>query len=389
LLLHFIYRLSQMEQDILRREEEMFSAASSTRCMSCGQLPPDPTNAFVNHAAARRAGSANHSHAQAQRDIGAAEGAKMQQIGHPTAPFRGTTGAGLLRPATRPSTSPQASESAKYAPFNPTDPSSSALQFHPDGEDGQAGVDPVHVAMPGMSTVRGELMDDEISLHSEHSMNNNSPSLHPLSLHSSQSGTLGPVRSEEIYSVLTGSAGLKSLMPQHTPMIPVRDPYGISTNAIHGNTSTAAPTGQSKRRQQVPEPMYRKAKMAAHIKEMVKVSAPSAQNYGFNSTNPFFVMDGYADDVDPHLSVDGGSSLLSKGRRPRTQGSVQGVSLQQQQQQQQVYVPIPRSSMNPNSATNHMLLSASTGAVVSDRGDSVSVSTVLPQISNKTPRQVV
>jgi hypothetical protein len=369
-----------MEQDILRREEEMFSAASSTRCMSCGQLPPDPTNAFVNHAAARRAGHAHHPHRDAAT---ATEGAKVQQPGHPSAPpSRGTTGAGLLRPATRPSTSPQATDGTEYAPFHPTDPSSSSLLFNPN-EESQT-TEPMHVSLPG-TMGRGELMDDEISLHSEHSFNNNGPSLHPLSLHSSQSGTLGPVRSEEIYSVLTGSAGLKSLMPQHTPMIPVRDPYGITSAAGH----TAAPAGQSKRRTQVPEPMYRKAKMAAHIKEMVKVSAPSAQNYGFNSTNPFFVMDGYADDADPHLSLDGGSSMHSKGRRPRTQGSAQGaVQGTSMQQQQQVYVPIPRSSMNPNSATNHMLMSASTGAVVSDRGDA-SVSTVLPQITNKTPRQVV
>jgi hypothetical protein len=44
--------------------------------------------------------------------------------------------------------------------------------------------------------------------------------------------------------------------------------------------------------EKIPEPLYRKARMAAHLKEMVKVSTPALGPYGYQGgTNPFFVTD--------------------------------------------------------------------------------------------------
>lgn len=353
-----------MEQDILRREEEMFSAASSTRCMSCGQLPADPTNAFINHTAARRAVNVSHhvpsnpaqQHAESQSLHNNFQGAQGGVL-------RGGVHTGLLKTGHRPNSSPSApSSQQEYSPFHPTGASSAALIFNPSADGA------VPDSSAPLSRARSDRMDDEISLHSEHSFNNQA------SLQST-SQVLGPLRSEEIYSVITGSAGLKSLMPQHAPMQPVRQPYS-------NTTASTIPHKTAKRADRIPEPMYRKAKMAAHLKEMVKVSAPSAQNYGFTPNNPFFVMDGYVDEANPHINLQldsGTSSLHSKAsastRRPRTQGS-------QAHPQQQVYVPIPRGSANPNSPTHQLLLSASTNAV-GDMAENISVGTILPHIVNK------
>jgi hypothetical protein len=375
-------RLAQMEQDILRREEEMFHAASSTRCMSCGQLPADPTNAFVGHSAARRVGSAQqhgtrnprHPDHSASVDTLPTNGVSAAPSSASVHSHANRTGAGLLRQSHRPNSSPTVAEGQEYAPFHPAEPSSSTLLFNPQEQ------------LQGISAAGSQhTMDDDISLHSEHSASHPSQSLQPLSHQSS--ALLGPVRSEEIYNVITGSAGLKSLMPQHTPMLPVRDPYGITNSGAQSRNGSAPATKAPKRVEKVPEPMYRKAKMAAHLKELVKVSAPSAQNYGFTTNNPFFVMDGYAMDegeATPQMGVDAGGSLYSTrsgantARRPKTQGSQGGA-----QQTQQVYVPIPRSSIQPHSVTQHMLMSASLNSGVGEGGSGHSVSTVLPHISSK------
>lgn len=372
-----------MEQDILRREEEMFSAASSTRCMSCGQLPADPTNAFVNHTAARRAGSGHPASAHA-RDTGIASargqagGTSNQrniQIPHGSAGFL-KGGAGSVRP----NTSPNAEMGAQFSSqFSIQNPSLSSVEPPRDGTVLDIGSLSAPEPPP-----RGELMDDELSLHSEHSHNNLLQGSQQ-SQYASSAQVLGPVRSDEIYAVITGSAGLKSLMPQHTPMVPVRDPYGITSGQQPGGQQAQ----QSKRRQEkVPEPMYRKAKLAAHLKEMVKVSAPSAQNYGYSANNPFFVVEGYTDEADHHMhngSLDGGSSLYSRqgGKgRPRTQGNNASAG---NSAATSVYVPIPRNSAQPNSVTQQLLLSASTSAL--GNNEHTGVGTVLPYITNKVPQQ--
>src|SRR5688500_10981449 len=87
----------------------------------------------------------------------------------------------------------------------------------------------------GLPQSSADMNDDDLSLHSEHTSNylqNNPAPAQSQALSQGQSQTsfgstqlLGPVRSEEVYAVMTGSAGLRSLMPQHTPMQPMRDPY--------------------------------------------------------------------------------------------------------------------------------------------------------------------
>ncbi|KAJ1411637.1 hypothetical protein B484DRAFT_455550 [Ochromonadaceae sp. CCMP2298] len=87
------------------------------------------------------------------------------------------------------------------------------------------------------------------------------------------------VRSEDIYEVITGASGLKPLLAQHTPDRRV---------------------GRGVER---PDPSVRKAKMAAHLKELVRVTAPSLQGYGYSDTNPFYVLEGHM-----------GQGLMGRGR---------------------------------------------------------------------------
>ena len=388
--IYIYHRLSQMEHEILKREEEMFSAASSTRCMSCGQLPPDPTNAFVNHTAARKAlqsggGRDSNHHPHSAGGVKGANTGTMLSNDHNHSvsttrsiqlPTTTVGAAGFLKAASRPNTSPTIrNNNEDFMSMYPNDPSSASLMFH----------------LP-TDTAEGS-MDDEISLHSERSIQAAGTS--PV-LGGPAHAVLGPVRSEEVYSVLTGSAGLKSLMPQHTPMIPIRDPYG---NTLNNTTGQQKPL---KKVEKIPEPMYRKAKMAAHLKEMVKVTAPSAQTYGYTANNPFFVMEGYStEEIDPFNGSLEGSSLYSTNRnigtggnrpRPRTQ-SGSNSTVQQQQGGQQVYVPIPRNSSHAHTSSTQLMLSASQN-MAGERMDSTSsnsnvvttVNTILPAISNKTPR---
>lgn len=370
-----------MEQDILRREQEMFSAASSTRCMSCGQLPPDPTNAFVGHTAARKVNNNNHhhsghphTHANTHNNVLAAVGvysnitdSSVSSAGLNLSDKRPvqipTMGPGFLK---RPGSSPHNILNSGSAPtdiHNNTEPSSTSLLFHPDTNQA------------GLNGVQGGI-DDDISLHSEHHLHTTS-----LATLSTQNLNNNP-RSEEIYNVMTGSAGLKSLMPQHAPMMPVQHPYNITNNNIHPahTTSKRKPHNPNA----IPEPLYRKAKLASHLKEMVKVSSPSAQNYGFNSVNPFFVVEGYSEEsIGGGGSLEGGSlyeySTASNkgGKRPKT---TQGVVYNNNNNNSQVYVPIPRGSTQNVNANNVLLLSASTGGLNNISSSNEHTGTVLPSI---------
>lgn len=77
--------------------------------------------------------------------------------------------------------------------------------------------------------------------------------------------------SDELHSLLTGNTGLKSLLPQHAPLLPVKDPYGERRKSIEKS----------------PDPLYRKAKIQAHIKEMVKIAAPVAsKNFRTSASTP-------------------------------------------------------------------------------------------------------
>lgn len=112
---------------------------------------------------------------------------------------------------------------------------------------------------------------------------------------------------EQVYSLLTGQVGLRPLQLQHHPLQP-RDPFhgnntsinnGNNNNSLHNNSMhSSRPHTMATNRvkpvnaEKIPEPLYRKARMAAHMKEMVKVAAPALDTYGYHSgNNPFYVTD--------------------------------------------------------------------------------------------------
>lgn len=110
---------------------------------------------------------------------------------------------------------------------------------------------------------------------------------------------------EQVYSLLTGQVGLRPLHLQHNPLQP-RDALNNNNNNAGNNVNSSATNGMHSSRphtvatnrvkpqgaDKIPEPLYRKARMAAHMKEMVKVSAPAMDSYGYNSgANPFYITD--------------------------------------------------------------------------------------------------
>ena len=87
-----------------------------------------------------------------------------------------------------------------------------------------------------------------------------------------------PVQDEDVFRMLTGNVGLKPLLQQHKAMVPVPAPYAHQRE----QRERRKPAGGDR----IPEPLYRKAKLAAHMKEMVKVPPAAAQNYGFGGQQP-------------------------------------------------------------------------------------------------------
>lgn len=215
-----------MEADLLRREEEVYSMTSTTRCLSCGQWPAG--------------GAAQHRHGPV------AHGGSSSSV-----------------------------VSGTHASAHPHHHSSSH-------------------------------QDDAIS----------TPSL----MSQSAPGGSAAVTGDQIHSLVSGSGGLRPLLPQHSPMKPVRDPYNMAANA---NTRRRAATAEK-----IPEPLYRKAKMAAQIKEMVKVTNPSTAMYGYGPSNPLYVLDGMvaaaaaadgSNDDDMSVMSDGtGKSTITPYTRANT-----------------------------------------------------------------------
>jgi hypothetical protein len=138
---------------------------------------------------------------------------------------------------------------------------------------------------------------------------------------------------EAVHSLLAGQAGLKPIHLQHAPLQPVKDPYQappaqLSTNV---STSVSAPGGMGfhsdqamsrastsqagsmnkhrSKADKIPEPVYRKARMSQHMKEMVKVTAQTFQHHGFDAGNPLYVLD-TTTDAQP-ASKSAGSMLRS------------------------------------------------------------------------------
>lgn len=217
-----------MEQEILQKEEEMFSQAVTTRCLSCGQLPPDASKVF------------------SQSNMG-----------------------------------------GRKPPMD-----TNAKDTAADG------------SIEGATNNDDAAQEDSLSVQQK-------------------------VRSEEVYTLLTGSAGLKPLLQQQKPMSP-KDPYGYSAQRMNTMPQNKLKnSGQGK----IPEQRYRKAQMAAHLKEMIKVTPAASQNYGFNAHNPFYAGDSLTLDLEersqgmdplhsrhPILKANHSSSS-SRGRPSTTQAS--------------------------------------------------------------------
>jgi hypothetical protein len=136
----------------------------------------------------------------------------------------------------------------------------------------------------------GKLMDDEIVLTDA------TPLVSPTPLNNNSAFSMQG--NEQVYSLLTGQVGLRPLHLQNPPL-QARDPFGPNSssgtsNAMHNSRPHTMSTARVKpaAAEKIPEPLYRKARMAAHLKEMVKVSTPALGPYGYQGgTNPFFVTD--------------------------------------------------------------------------------------------------
>eukprot|EP01034_Spumella_vulgaris_P021440 gene21440-27471_t len=157
-------------------------------------------------------------------------------------------------------------------------------------------------ATNGIQTTSHIEMTDDISASSAGHRSMMSQSTPMLPSHAS---------SDQIHTLVAGSGGLKPLLVQHSPMKPLHDPYAT-------NTARRRAAGAEK----IPEPMYRKAKMAAQMKEMVKITNPSTAMYGYGPSNPLYVMDGMigsgsaggGDDMSVQSEMSGQSGMRGNSR---------------------------------------------------------------------------
>lgn len=148
------------------------------------------------------------------------------------------------------------------------------------------------------------IMDDELSTGSNDA--NRSP-------HHSQH-VPDPVvlaGNEEMVALLSGNVGLKPLLQQHKPH-PVKGTNGGKHSTSMASNSRGS-SASGLRTEKIPEPLYRKARMASHIKEMVKVS--SGYGGGSNGANG-------ANSYDVTSGVGGRSQSRGGTARPHTVGGV-------------------------------------------------------------------
>jgi hypothetical protein len=237
-----------MEKEIMHREEELFNLSSTTRCLSCGQLPRESWQA-----------------------------AGVDRKGVKTPASAGVAGGGSFI----------------------TDDGSNASPSY--------------------------VLSDQ-SAGNPHSQAN----------------------SEQLYALLTGQAGLRPIQLNHQPMMPRPSTTSGGTGSVLGSAGQSVISGNSasnkrKTNEKIPEPIYRKAKLSAHLKEMVKVSAPAVEQYGYSSVNPLYVLDGTVAEMDQDgLSVTSnaksmlgsastpnlGSNGSMKSARAGTSGGRRGVGAQ-------------------------------------------------------------
>jgi hypothetical protein len=253
-----------MEKEILNREEELYTMASSTttRCLSCGQLPREswqggmaiPTHSVVagNGAAAARPVSKHRRSASPTGVTAAAGGAS----GTPSPPQQ--------RPL-----------------------SNGVSSQHMDDEINSIASEPQHPHR-GVTAANSSFLTSS------------EPVLNPYS----QSQT------NDVYALLTGQAGLRPIQLQHPPMQPIKEPHlGRPTSSTPANTTTTIVAANKKKSasEKIPEPAYRKAKMTAHMKEMVKVQASALDTYGYNHLNPMYVLEGSVLEQPSGVLVPGGA----------------------------------------------------------------------------------
>lgn len=291
-----VSKLAQMEDDILKREEESFGLASSTRCLSCGQWPMDLLKTSKTHSTKKP---------------------KTNRVQSPT----------------------------PYKPKFQDDDMNDDLSFNSSDEK-PIGSPPVAAKSPKPLPQMPTALQETLS--------QNTPS----------------VRSEEVYSLLTGNVGLKSLLQHHAPMAPVKDPYSKREKKKNQDNK-------------IPEPLYRKAKLAAHMKEMVKVAPHSAQGYGFHGANPFYVLDGMMEGGD-HYQGDGPSlddiplSVQSRNsQRQAKTAALQGGGKFAPGSGFRAGHSAPTSSLVGSTSVSAMSSFASAGAE-SDGGTNIKMSTTQP-----------
>lgn len=247
-----------MEKDIITREEELYNLASTTRCLSCGQMPRESW--------------------QSANSISSSQSKRQQVIHFPPG-----------MPNKR-DLSPEGTRGNSASPIQHED--SVSHLSHADG---------------------GSPMDDEISVEGRRGVNGGGSTF--LTSDTNGVNPHSSAGNEQLYALLTGQAGLKPIQLQHNPMLPQSRPH-----------TTANTT--KKKAEKIPDPVYRKAKLSAHVKEMVKVSAPAVEQYGYNSVNPLYVLEGAVVDQDDTIGsrqLIGSHSLNSLSNQPRSGGSVKSM----------------------------------------------------------------
>lgn len=154
------------------------------------------------------------------------------------------------------------------------------------------------------------VMDDEEATPSRHSPAN----LHldnPANYHTTSS-PFSSEHNEQVYSLLTGQVGLRPLQLQHAPLQPVNNPYAGHPQQSNRPQTTASTLSSGHRlkpvdRLVVPEPAFRKARMAAQMKEAVKVAGATMEQYGYpGASNPFYITDSSAGLIQPQVRAGGG-----------------------------------------------------------------------------------
>eukprot|EP01038_Epipyxis_sp_PR26KG_P007539 gene7539-10273_t len=106
------------------------------------------------------------------------------------------------------------------------------------------------------------------------------------------------IMSEDVYSLMSGSVGLKPLMQQHVPL------------SLKENNQKTQPARRKTASDKIPDQSYRKAKLASHVRELVKITS--------NSSNAVYKLDDddgtYNQGLDDNSLFFGGSNVETRNR---------------------------------------------------------------------------